>query len=48
MHRARQALDDFILDGVPNTIPFSHRVLEHEQFIKAKHYTKFVDEELMD
>ncbi len=46
IHRTRQALDDFVLEGVPTTIHFLKRVLEHELFINGKHYTKFVDEEL--
>jgi len=46
IRRSRQALEDFILEGVPNTIQFQQRVLEHELFIKGKHYTTFVDEEL--
>jgi len=46
IRRTRQALEDFVLEGVPNTIQFQKRVLEHELFIKGKHYTTFVDEEL--
>ncbi|MHC5053618.1 MAG: acetyl-CoA carboxylase biotin carboxylase subunit [Planctomycetota bacterium] len=48
IHRTRQALDDFVLEGVPSTIHFQKRVLEHELFLKGKHYTKFVDEELTE
>jgi len=46
--KARRALDDFVLDGVPSTIPFHKRVLEHERFQKAEHDTRFVDEELLE
>ncbi len=46
--RARQALDDFVLEGVPNTLHFQRRVLDHERFLKGDHYTTFVDDELME
>jgi acetyl-CoA carboxylase biotin carboxylase subunit len=46
IRRMIQALDDFILEGVPNTMSFQKRVLEHERFRNGTHYTTFVDEEL--
>ncbi|MHC4247722.1 MAG: acetyl-CoA carboxylase biotin carboxylase subunit [Planctomycetota bacterium] len=48
IRRTRQALDDFVLEGVPNTIHFQKRVLEHATFLKGRHYTTFVDEELTE
>jgi len=48
IRRMRGALDEFILDGIPSTIPFHRRVLDHPAFLKGEHYTKFVDEELME
>jgi acetyl-CoA carboxylase biotin carboxylase subunit len=46
IRRCRHALDDFMLEGVPTTIPFHRRLLGHERFLAGKHDTMFVDEEL--
>jgi acetyl-CoA carboxylase biotin carboxylase subunit len=48
IRRSRLALEEFILEGIPSTIPFHRRILDHELFLKGEHYTKFVDEELME
>jgi acetyl-CoA carboxylase biotin carboxylase subunit len=43
--RAHRALDEFILTGIPTTIPFHLRVLENAAFIRGEVYTDFVDTE---
>jgi len=48
IQKTRLALEEFVLEGIPSTIPFHRRVLDHERFLKGTHYTKFVDEELME
>lgn len=47
VRKTRQALDDFLLEGIPTTIGFHRRILEHERFLQARHHTKFVDEDLL-
>jgi acetyl-CoA carboxylase biotin carboxylase subunit len=41
----RQALDSFIIEGVPTTIPFLSRVLRHPDFIAGTVDTKFLERE---
>ncbi len=41
--RARRALDEFIVVGIPTTIPFDQRVVEDETFQAGEVYTDFVD-----
>jgi acetyl-CoA carboxylase biotin carboxylase subunit len=48
VERMRRALGDFILEGIPSTIPFHRRVLDHERFLSGEHDTTFVDEELLE
>ena len=40
--RARHALDQFIIEGVPTTIPFLRRVLDDEGFVRGDVDTGFV------
>ncbi len=42
---AKRALDEFILEGVPTTIPFLRRLLEHPGFVQGETYTRFIQEE---
>jgi acetyl-CoA carboxylase biotin carboxylase subunit len=38
------ALDDFVVDGVPTTIPFHRQVLRHEDFRAGRVTTRWVEE----
>jgi acetyl-CoA carboxylase, biotin carboxylase subunit len=41
--RAKRALREFIIDGVPTTIPFHLDVLDHPEFIAGNITTKFIE-----
>jgi acetyl-CoA carboxylase biotin carboxylase subunit len=41
--RARRALDEFIVVGIPTTIPFHQFVVEEPHFVKAEVYTDYVE-----
>jgi acetyl-CoA carboxylase biotin carboxylase subunit len=41
--RARRALDEFIVVGIPTTIPFHQYVVEEEHFVSGEVYTDFVE-----
>ena len=41
--RARRALDEFIIVGIPTTIPFHQFVVEEEHFARGEVYTDYVD-----
>jgi len=43
VNRARRALDEFIVTGIPTTIPFHQRVVEDESFQRGEVYTDFVE-----
>jgi acetyl-CoA carboxylase biotin carboxylase subunit len=43
INRARRALDEFIIVGIPTTIPFHQAVVENEYFQKGEVYTDFVE-----
>jgi acetyl-CoA carboxylase biotin carboxylase subunit len=43
INRARRALDEFIVVGIPTTIPFHQAVIENEYFQKGEVYTDFVE-----
>jgi acetyl-CoA carboxylase biotin carboxylase subunit len=42
--RARRALDEFIIVGVPTTIPFHQYVVEEPHFAAGEVYTDYVEE----
>ncbi len=42
--RARRALDEFIVVGIPTTIPFHQMVVENPDFRRGEVYTDFVEE----
>lgn len=42
--RGRRALNEFVLDGVPTTIPFHLQLLEHPTFRRGETYTNFLAE----
>jgi acetyl-CoA carboxylase, biotin carboxylase subunit len=41
--RAHRALDEFIIIGIPTTIPFHLRVVENDAFSSGEVYTDFVE-----
>ena len=44
IERSKRALSEFIIDGIPTTISFHLKVLNHEAFINGNVTTKFIDE----
>jgi acetyl-CoA carboxylase biotin carboxylase subunit len=42
INRARRALDEYIVVGIPTTIPFHQKVVDDEVFQKGEVYTDFV------
>lgn len=44
--RAHRALDEFILTGIPTTIPFHLSVLDNAAFARGEVYTDFVETEM--
>ena len=46
--RARRALDEFIVVGIPTTIPFHQAVVENPAFQRGEVYTDFVETEMSD
>jgi acetyl-CoA carboxylase, biotin carboxylase subunit len=42
--RGRRALQEFELEGVPSTIPFHLKALDHETFVRGETYTNFLEE----
>lgn len=46
VNRARRALDEFIVVGIPTTIPFHQAVVENEYFQRGEVYTDFVEKHI--
>jgi acetyl-CoA carboxylase, biotin carboxylase subunit len=46
--RARRALDEFIVVGIPTTIPFHQAVVENAAFQRGEVYTDFVETEMTE
>ena len=44
--RARRALDEFIVVGIPTTIPFHQAVVENAAFVAGDVYTDFIETEM--
>jgi len=42
--RARRALEEFVVEGIPTTVPFHLEMLETEAFQKGEVWTSFLDE----
>lgn len=42
--RAKRALDEFIIEGVPTLIPFYRQLLQNENFKKGEFSTSFIEE----
>ncbi|WP_442904986.1 acetyl-CoA carboxylase biotin carboxylase subunit [Haladaptatus sp. CMSO5] len=45
IRRARRALNEARIEGIPTTIPFHLAVLEDDTFLDSEHTTKYVDED---
>ena len=43
LRKLRRALDEFIVEGIPTTIDFYKKVVDHEVFIAGEYDTSFVD-----
>jgi acetyl-CoA carboxylase biotin carboxylase subunit len=48
VNRARRALDEFIVTGIPTTIPFHQAAIETQAFKDGDVYTDFVDRHMSD
>ncbi len=46
--RARRALDEFIVVGIPTTIPFHQLVVENAAFARGEVYTDFIETEMAE
>jgi acetyl-CoA/propionyl-CoA carboxylase biotin carboxyl carrier protein len=46
--RALRALDDFVIEGVPTTIPAHRILLEHAEFVAGDHSTRTVESGALD
>lgn len=44
--RMRNALDEFVIEGVKTTIPFHKKIMEDEDFLKGDVHINFVDERM--
>jgi acetyl-CoA/propionyl-CoA carboxylase biotin carboxyl carrier protein len=44
INRGRRALEEFTVEGVSTTIPAHLAVLDHEDFINGRHYTKWMED----
>ncbi|MDR2432067.1 MAG: acetyl-CoA carboxylase biotin carboxylase subunit [Candidatus Margulisbacteria bacterium] len=48
IERARRALAEFVIDGVPTVMPFHQKVLDNEYFIKGDVQTDFVEKRVLN
>lgn len=46
--RMKRALNEFIIEGVPTTIPFHKELLQHPEFVKANTTTNFIEKYLIN
>ena len=44
--RARRALDEFVVEGVPTTVSFHRSVVDNLAFIRGEIYTDFLETEM--
>jgi acetyl-CoA carboxylase biotin carboxylase subunit len=40
--RGKRALGEYEIEGVPTTIPFHLKLLEHDTFVRGEAYTNFL------
>ncbi len=48
IRRARRALNEFVIRGVPTTIPFFKKILNDPEFVKAQFDTSFIDRKIKE
>ncbi|WP_457569212.1 acetyl-CoA carboxylase biotin carboxylase subunit [Desulfurobacterium sp.] len=48
IRRSRRALDEFVIRGVPTTIPFFKKILNDPEFIHGKFDTSFIDRKIKE
>ncbi|WP_457567579.1 acetyl-CoA carboxylase biotin carboxylase subunit [Desulfurobacterium sp.] len=48
IRRSRRALDEFVIRGVPTTIPFFKKILNDAEFIHGKFDTSFIDRKIKE
>ena len=41
--RMKRALEEFVIEGIPTTIPFHIKLMDDDKFKKGKFTTKFLD-----
>jgi len=41
--KMKRALDEFIVEGIPTTIPFHRQLMEDERYVKGAYTTKFME-----
>lgn len=46
--RGKRALSEFVIEGIPTTIPFHRAVLENEAFRRGEVYTDFIETQMND
>ena len=44
--RGRRALDEFVIEGTPTTVPFNRRVLDNEVFCAGEATTEFIETQM--
>jgi acetyl-CoA carboxylase, biotin carboxylase subunit len=42
--RMRVALDEFVIEGIPTTVPLHRRLIDHPAFLRGEIHTRFVEE----
>ena len=45
IRRMRRALDECVIDGVPSTLGFHAKIMQHPRFLSGKFSTHFLEEE---
>jgi pyruvate carboxylase subunit A len=48
IRRSRRALGEFVIRGVPTTIPFFKKILNDPEFVKGQFDTSFIDRKIKD
>ena len=46
--RGRRALDEFVIEGIPTTLPFHRRVLDNQVFCAGEATTDFIETQMGD
>jgi len=46
IQRMKNALNEFVIDGVKTTIPFHRKILEDERFLKGDIHVNFIEERI--